>query len=189
MGSHNRERKISMHRIAQFEKVSYEQFKKDWLDTFGYKYNEMDDDYVDKMIREIYDSIKLPRRATAGSAGYDFFSPSKIPITDGVAVKIPTGIRCRMANGWVLQAYPRSGHGFKTGIHLANTVGIIDEDYFGSSNEGHIFIKLVNDGFAAKHMVIETGDAFCQGIFVPYGITMDDDVAEIRDGGFGSTGR
>lgn len=178
-----------MFRIAKFEKVSYEQFKRDWLDTFGYKYNNDDEEYTDSVIRKIYDSIKLPRRATAGSAGYDFFSPSNIPVADGVAVKIPTGIRCKMENGWVLQAYPRSGHGFKTGIHLANTVGIVDEDYFGSSNEGHIFIKLVNDGFAAKHMMIEAGDAFCQGIFVPYGVTMDDDVSEIRDGGFGSTGR
>lgn len=178
-----------MERIAQFSKVSYEQFKKDWLDTFGYKYNNDDEEYTDSIIRKIYDSIQLPRRATAGSAGYDFFSPSRIPVADGTAVKIPTGIRCIMTNGWVLQAYPRSGHGFKTGIHLANTVGIIDADYAGSSNEGHIFIKLVNDGFAAKHMTIEAGDAFCQGIFVPYGITMDDDVSEIRDGGFGSTGR
>ena len=188
MGRNNREREINMYRIAKFEKVSYKQFKNDWLDTFGYKYND-DEEYTDSMIRKIYDSIQLPRRATAGSAGYDFFSPSRIPVADGTAVKIPTGIRCIMENGWVLQAYPRSGHGFKTGVHLANTVGIIDEDYFGSSNEGHIFIKLVNDGFAAKHMMIEAGDAFCQGIFVPYGVTMDDDVSEIRDGGFGSTGR
>ncbi|MBR5604208.1 MAG: hypothetical protein IKW51_08365 [Bacteroidales bacterium] len=178
-----------MYRIAKFEKVSYEQFKKDWLDTFGYKYNDDDEEYTDSVIRKIYDSIKLPRRATSGSAGYDFFSPSRIPVSDGTAVKIPTGIRCIMTNGWVLQAYPRSGHGFKTGIHLANTVGIIDEDYAGSSNEGHIFIKLVNDGFAAKHMVIEAGDAFCQCIFVPYGITMDDNVSDVRHGGFGSTGR
>ena len=187
MGIHNRERKVNMYRIAKFEKVSYEQFKKDWLDTFGFKYSD-DDDYADSVIRKIYDSIKLPRRATSGSAGYDFFSPANIVVADGVAVKIPTGIRCHMENGWVLQAYPRSGHGFKTGVHLANTVGIIDEDYFGSSNEGHIFIKLVNDGFASKHMMIDAGDAFCQGIFVPYGITVDDDVSEIRDGGFGSTG-
>lgn len=178
-----------MNRIAQFKKVSYKQFKKDWLDTFAYKYYEMDDGYVDNLIRNIYDSIKLPKRATSGSAGYDFFSPSNIPVKDGTAVKIPTGIRCLMDNGWVLQVYPRSGHGFKTGIHLANTVGIIDEDYFGSSNEGHIFIKLVNDGFAANHMVINSGDAFCQGIFVPYGVTVDDDATEIRDGGFGSTGK
>ena len=177
-----------MNRVAKFKKVSYEQFKKDWLDTFGYKYSTIDSESVDKIVREIYDSIKLPRRATSGSAGYDFFSPSNIPIADDTAVKIPTGIRCVMANDYVLQIYPRSGHGFKTGIHLANTVGIVDADYAGSSNEGHIFVKLVNDGFAARHMVINTGDAFCQGILMPYGITVDDDVSEIRDGGFGSTG-
>ena len=82
-------------------------------------------------------------------------------------------------------------HGFKFGIHLANTGGIIDEDYYGSDNEGHIFIKLVNDSVlsTAKPMEIKKGDAFCQGIFVPFGITVDDDATEIRNGGFGSTGK
>lgn len=178
-----------MNRIAKFEKVSYEQFKKDWLDTFGIRYNEMDDDYVDNTIKNIYESIKLPKRATSGSAGYDFFCPYNINIGKGMTVKIPTGIRCKMENGWVLQAYPRSGHGFKFGIHLANTVGIIDEDYYGSDNEGHIFIKLVNDSALSNVIELKSGDAFCQGIFVPYGITMDDEVTEIRNGGFGSTSK
>lgn len=178
-----------MNRIAQFEKVSYKQFKKDWLDTFGDRFNEMDEDYVDSVIVNIYNGIKLPKRATSGSAGYDFFCPNSIVLNDSTTVKIPTGIRCKMNNGWVLQAYPRSGHGFKFGVHLANTVGIVDEDYYGSDNEGHIFIKLVNDSILSKSMMIKTGDAFCQGVFVPYGITVDDDVTDIRNGGFGSTSK
>lgn len=180
-----------MNRIAKFEKVSYEQFKKDWLDTFAKKFNECDEDVFESIIREIYDSIKLPKRATSGSAGYDFFCPSNLMIEVDKAVKIPTGIRCKMDSGWVLKAYPRSGHGFKFGIHLANTVGIIDEDYYGSDNEGHIFIKLVNDSIMgmAKPVEIKKGDAFCQGIFVPFGITVDDEATEVRNGGFGSTSR
>ena len=176
-----------MERIARFEKISYEQFKKDWFDTFKNKYNEWDEETVDKSIRTIYDNIKLPKRATGGSAGHDFFAPTGFLVSVDSTVKIPTGIRCNMKEGWVLQCYPRSGHGFKYGVHLANTVGIIDEDYYYSDNEGHIFIKLVNDSVLAKPFDIKAGDAFCQGIFVPYGVTEDDDVAEVRNGGFGST--
>lgn len=180
-----------MNRIAQFEKVSYEQFKKDWLDTFANKFNEVDDETIDVVIRKIYNDIKLPRRATSGSAGYDFFSPSNVMVSMNGTIKIPTGIRCKMDNSWVLKCYPRSGHGFKYGVYLANTVGIIDADYYGSDNEGHIFIKLVNDSVLgmAKIIEINAGDAFCQGIFVPYGITIDDEVTEVRNGGFGSTGQ
>ena len=176
-----------MSRVAKFEKVSYEQFKKDWLDTFAQKYNDWDEDMIDMAVRQVYDSIKLPKRATSGSAGYDFFCPTKLTISLNEAIKIPTGIRCKMATGCVLQCYPRSGQGFKYGVHLANTVGIIDEDYYGSNNEGHIFIKLVNDSVLTRMIELKAGDAFCQGILIPYGITVDDDVEEVRNGGFGST--
>lgn len=169
-----------MHRIAMFEKVSFEQFLKDWKDTFG---DEMFDDEVEK----IYDDIKLPKRATSGSAGYDFYSPMSFYLEPNETIKIPTGIRCRMADGWVLKCYPRSGLGFKYRLQLNNTVGIIDSDYFYSDNEGHIFAKITNDTNENKVIPINSGDGFMQGIFVQFGITMDDDVAEIRNGGFGST--
>lgn len=176
-----------LSRVAKFEKVSYEQFKKDWVDTFPHKFNELDEDVIDNIVRNIYDSIKLPQRATSGSAGYDFFCPSHLHIVTNEVAKIPTGIRCHMATGCVLQCYPRSGHGFKYGMHLANTVGIIDQDYYGSDNEGHIFIKLVNDSVLSGTINLKAGDAFCQGILIPYGITVDDNVDEVRNGGFGST--
>lgn len=178
-----------MNRIAKFEKVSYQQFKKDWLDTFPNKFTDWVEDDIDKVVHNIYDSIKLPKRATSGSAGYDFFCPSYFAMRINESTKIPTGIRCKIDNGWVLSAFPRSGHGFKIGVHLANTVGIIDEDYYESDNEGHIFIKLVNDSIMAKPIEFQTGDAFCQGVFLLYGITVDDDVTEIRNGGFGSTSK
>lgn len=178
-----------MNRIAKFEKVSYEQFKKDWLDTFANKFNELDEETIEAIVRNIYNNIKLPQRATIKSAGYDFFSPKDFTIEINGVIKIPTGIRCWIDDGWVLKAYPRSGHGFKYGVSLANTTGIIDGDYYDSDNEGHIFIKLVNDSVLAKHIEFKTGDAFCQGIFSLYGITVDDDVTKIRNGGFGSTGK
>ena len=177
-----------MNRIAKFSKVSYEQFKKDWLNAFD-SYSEWDEDVVEKRIRNIYESIKLPKRATCGSAGYDFFAPSNFCIPADKTEKIPTGIRCEIDNGWVLKCYPRSSYGFKYGVSLSNTVGIIDEDYARSDNEGHIFIKLINDSAIAKTLEINCGDAFCQGIFIPYGITYDDKVTTIRNGGIGSTGR
>lgn len=180
-----------INRIGKFEKVSYEQFKKDWIDAFGIKYCEWDEEMLENKIHGIYDSIKIPRRATSGSAGYDFFCPTDLYVNANGTIKIPTGIKCFMENGWVLQCYPRSGHGFKHGVHLANTVGIVDEDYYNNTNnEGHIFIKLVNDSVLSNtHISIKSGDAFCQGILIPYGITYDDDVNDVREGGIGSTSK
>ena len=124
-----------MKKIAKFFKVSFEEFEKGFIDCFG----------VREDISDIYDKIQLPKRATVGSAGYDFFSPKSIKLMPGEAVKIPTGIRVRIDEGWVLQLYPRSGLGFKYRLQLNNTVGIIDSDYFNSDNEGHIFAKITND--------------------------------------------
>ena len=135
----------------------------------------------------VYDQVRLPRRATAGSAGYDFFTPAGIALNPGETIKIPTGIRAWMEPGWVLKCYPRSGLGFKYRLQLDNTVGIIDSDYFYSDNEGHMFIKVTNDGHEGKTLTLEAGDGFAQGIFVEYGITVDDEATEVRNGGFGST--
>ena len=169
-----------MKRVAKFEKVSWEQFLEDWRDTFG---NEQEQ----ARIQGIYDRIRLPRRATVGSAGYDFFLTLPIVLRPGESIKVPTGIRARMDVNWVLQIYPRSGLGFKYRLQMNNTVGIIDSDYFYSDNEGHIFIKILNDSREDKTLELAEGMAFAQGIFMEYGITEDDDVTESRNGGFGST--
>ncbi len=167
-----------MERIAKFEKVSFSQFEKDFEKNFGCDYD----------IKAVYDSIKLPRRATKGSAGYDFFAPVDLKLKKNETLLIPTGIRANINEGWVLSIFPRSGLGFKHRIQLDNTVGIIDSDYYSSSNEGHIMIKISCDAYDADHSVlVEKGNGFAQGIFMPFGICEDDDVSEIRDGGFGST--
>lgn len=167
-----------MKRIAQFEKVSFNQFYESWSSDFGGSEED---------IRKIFDSIKIPRRATSGSAGYDIFSPVDFTIAPGESLKIPTGIRCRIDDGWVLKIYPRSGLGFKFRLQLNNTVGIIDSDYYYSDNEGHLFIKVMNDTNENKTVELKAGSGFAQGIFVEYGITYDDDVTDVRNGGFGST--
>ena len=160
---------MKMKRIAKFEKVSQEEFLK----------------ACDSL--EVYNDIKLPKRATVGSAGYDFYAPFDITLAPGETIKIPTGIRVQMEVNYVLKLYPRSGLGFKYRLQLNNTVGIIDSDYYYSDNEGHIFAKITNDSNEGKTVTINKGDGFMQGIFIEYGITVDDDTTEIRNGGFGST--
>lgn len=167
-----------MQKIAKFYKVSFEQFVEGWQDAFG-----------ETPERAVYDSLKLPQRATVGSAGYDFFSPRAFSLAPGEVIKIPTGVRAEIHEGWVLQLFPRSGLGFKYRLQLNNTVGIIDSDYFYSDNEGHIFAKLTNDSKDGKTLTVEAGQGFMQGIFLPFGITEDDCVTASRNGGFGSTTR
>ena len=166
-------------RIALFEKVSFKQFKEGFEDCFGKS--------EEREIKEVYENVKIPVRATSGSAGYDFFAPVDLTLKPGETVKLPTGIRVRMEPDWVLTCYPRSGLGFKYRLQLNNTVGIIDSDYYDSDNEGHIFAKITNDTKEGKTVRIETGSGFMQGIFMEYGITFYDHVTESRNGGFGST--
>jgi len=173
-----------MSRVGEFKKVSYEQFLNDF-DREIHIGPDMIAQYGDEEIKNIYDNIQLPKRATAGSAGYDFKAPMAITIYPGDSLKIPTGIRVKIADGWFLGCLPRSGLGFKYHVKLANTMGVIDADYYNSSNEGHIFLKLVNTG--NKIISINAGESFAQGIFIPFGITYSDDCTEKRDGGFGST--
>lgn len=165
--------------VRRFEKVSFEQFKKDLWELMPKERPEF--------IRNIYDDIQLPRRATSGSAGYDFHSPISFELRPGDSVKIPTGIRVKIDDGCFLACFPRSGLGFKYRLQLDNTVGIIDSDYYDSDNEGHIFAKVTNDGHDGKVVSIDAGDAFMQGIFIRYGLTYDDDTTAIRNGGIGST--
>ena len=131
--------------------------------------------------------IPLPRRATAGSAGYDFVSPAEVTVPAGGSALIPTGIRAEMEPGWVLVLFPRSSLGFKHGIRLANTAGIIDSDYAFAKNEGHIMVKLRNP--SAAPVAIGRGERFCQGVFLPYGTAEEDEAFASRQGGFGSTGK
>lgn len=159
-----------MNGVATFMKVSRERFEKD---AAG--------------LGCAYEDILLPRRATAGSAGYDFYAPIDFELKPGDILNIPTGLRVRIEPGWVLLILPRSGQGFKYRVQLMNTAGVIDSDYFGAENEGHMFVKLINAGTEGKKLSVKKGEAFAQGIFLPYGVTTDDDATGTRTGGFGST--
>ena len=172
-------REYKMKRVAQFFKISEDLFVQAVKEDFP-RYTEED-------IRRMYEELKLPQRATKGSAGYDFFAPFAFSLPPAATVKIPTGIRVKMDEDWVLKLYPRSGLGFKYRLQMNNTVGIIDSDYFYSDNEGHIFVKLTNDSNEGKTLTVEQGTGIVQGIFLEYGITLDDEAEGIRNGGFGST--
>ena len=155
-----------MRKLAKFEKVTFENFKEHGT-------------------RETYDGVKLPRRATTKSAGYDFFAPTKLTIAPNQTVTVATGVRALMPDNWCLLILPRSGLGFKYKLRLNNTVGVIDADYSDSDNQGHIFIRMTNE--SDKPLEIDRGAAFAQGIFVQYLLTEDDDTTEQRNGGLGST--
>lgn len=169
-----------MEKIAKFSKVSEKRF----LDDFTGEFNVSEEE-----AKRVYDNISIPKRATAGSAGYDFCSPIDFELKPGQTIKIPTGIRAKMDNGWVLMIFPRSGLGFKYRLQLNNTVGVIDSDYYGSDNEGHIFIKITNDSNENKTVIVKAQDGFAQGVFLPFGVTEDDEQNAVRNGGFGSTDR
>lgn len=142
-----------------------------------------------------YDEIKLPKRATANSAGYDFYSTENIEVRPGESVVVHTGIRCKMDPSWVLVLCPKSGLGFKYGMTLANTVGIVDADYYnsandGPSNEGQIMVKIHVPSECMYTLTIGQGEKFCQGIFLQYGCAVENEnELGTRNGGIGSTGK
>ena len=168
-----------MKKIAFFDKVKYDEFKKsveisedESISNFGYS------------ILEALHYLKLPTRATSGSAGYDIYTPFDIDVKAGEWCEIPLGINCLMKEGWVLLLMPKSGLGFKYGMRLANTIGVIDSDYRNSDNEGHIKLKFTVD----KDLHLDRNSKILQGVFVKFGITGDDKADGVRNGGFGSTG-
>ena len=169
-----------MKRVARFEKISYDQFIKT-IDNLNSPVEKKD-------LYSVHKDIKMPKRATKGSAGYDFFLPYDLDLAPGQSTIIPSGIKVYIIEGWVLKIYPRSGLGFKYRLQLDNTVGIIDSDFYNNAtDEGHILIKLTNDGFEGKSIHLGKNTAYAQGIFVEYGITEEDEVVSTRNGGIGST--
>lgn len=186
--------------IARFEKVEFEEFVSAMTNYYFEK------DFSDMELHMMYDNIELPKRATAGSVGYDFVIPFDITLVPGSQVMIPTGIRCIfLKDEWGLFMMPKSRN-VKTSIRLSNTIGVIDADYCYSDNSGHIMIFLeypsnpipstekisVFNKIAYKFRYpyhYNIGDGFVQGVFHEIGLIEGDTVyEEMRRGGFGSTG-
>lgn len=167
--------------MNKFEKISKAQFFKDFAEY-------LEDECLDIRDSEaIYNLIKLPKRATMFSAGYDIFAPYDIEIPPKGTVKVPTGIRVILDDDKFLAIYPRSGLGFKYKMQFWNTIPVIDADYSGSDNEGHIWCKFFNDSPDNKTIIVKQGEAMCQGVIQQYFTTVDDVADGARNGGFGST--
>lgn len=158
--------------MRKFEKISFDQFKKDIKDDFN-----------------LYNSYNIPSRGTKHSAGYDFESLFDFSLKPNEIIKIATGIKSNMNEDEVLLLIIRSSMGFKYNVRLVNQVGVIDKDYYNNiNNEGHIFIKLQNEG--TSDFIVKKGDKICQGIFTKF-LTVDDEkeIKNIRISGIGSTNK
>ncbi|MBQ4263775.1 MAG: dUTP diphosphatase [Bacilli bacterium] len=158
--------------MRKFEKISFEQFKKDIIDD-----------------KKLYNNYDLPKRSTEKSAGYDIKSLENVSIKPGESKKIKTGIKASMYSDEVLYLYIRSSLGFKYDISLSNSTGVIDSDYYNNeSNEGHIVLKLINHG--TEDFEIKIGDRIAQGVFMKYLSVEDEEKINIkRTGGIGSTNK
>ena len=171
-----------MKRVAEFYKVSFEQFEKDYKEinpTSTLTHAEM---------KDMYDKIKLPSRATTGSAGYDFFLPHAITLKAGEQIVVPTGIRFECKQDYALYMFSKSGLGNRSRLQLNTCVSIIDSDYFYSDNEGHIIACLIHDSRDPKAVLtLPAGKGYFQGVFIKFGITRSDKTLGRRNGGLGST--
>ena len=155
-----------------FEKISFEQFKKDIKDDL-----------------ELYNSIELPKRSTTKSAGYDIRSMEGGIIKPGEYKRFKTGLKVSMNDDEVLYIYSRSSLGYKYGVTMVNSVGVIDADFYNNiDNEGHFSVCLINHG--ESDFEVKVGDRIAQGIFMKY-LTVDNEekIETKRTGGFGSTNK
>lgn len=164
--------------MTRFSKVSKEQFVRD---AKAMMLADMDEAFIE----DAWENIQLPTRSTDGAAGYDIRTPFSFDFKSSIPFVIPTGIRIEMPKEKFLAIVPRSGLGFKYGMRLENSIGVIDSDYFYSTNEGHIMLKINCN----KDFSVNAGDRIAQGIILNYFTTDDDEACGKRDGGFGSTGR
>lgn len=158
--------------MRKFEIISINQFNKDFKDT-----------------DTKYEDIIIPKRSTKFSAGYDFYMPYDLTIKKNEVVLIPTGIKAMLNSDEFLGIYIRSSLGFKYNLRMCNQVGIVDSDYYNNtSNEGHIFVKLKNEG--DNDIILKKHDRYVQGIIQKYYIVDNEkEIEDIRVGGIGSSGR
>lgn len=134
-----------------------------------------------------YENVRLPERATAASAGYDFVLPTDVELVSGASVIVKTGIKAFMEKDEFLMIIIRSSLGFKHNLRLRNQVGVIDSDYYDNKdNEGHIMIAIKNEG--NSNVLLQAGSKVAQGIFMKYLTVSDEKESDLqRIGGIGST--
>ena len=162
--------------MAKFEKISFDEFSKVFAQEFE----------SEAKLKESYNTFRLPLHMTETSAGHDFHTVVPFAIPPGVMKLIPTGVKCQLEPNQVLMLYPRSSTGIKKNLMLANTVGIIDSDYYNNpDNEGHIYLPLYNYGNEIVKGYV--GDRFVQGIITRFEVADNSGTGSVREGGMGST--
>ena len=149
-------------------------------------------EFVDRVTKEKEDEVaicmKLPKRSTKSSAGYDFYAMEDIICKPREITMVKTGIKAKMEDNEVLLLFNRSSNPKKKGLIILNGVGVVDADYYGNAeNDGEIAALFYN--MRDEDVEIKAGDKIMQGIFVKYAITEDDKAEGERSGGFGSTGK
>lgn len=148
--------------MRDFEKISFEQFSKDVEDN-----------------EELYNNIKTPHRDSDATAGYDIYILNDIELKPNEILKLPTGLKCYFEKDEVLLLVVRSTMGFKYNIRLCNQVGVIDSDYYNNQdNEGHIWIRIQNEG--NDTVKFNKGEALVQGIFIKYLTTKSDEILNLE---------
>lgn len=140
------------------------------------------------------EDVRLPKRSTKYSAGYDFEACEDVMIPSihvhgfVTPVLVKTGIKAYMQEDEYLQLANRSSNPIKRGLVMSNSIGVVDQDYYNNvDNEGHIMFQFMN--FGETDLIIRKGEKIGQGIFLKY-LKTDDDLTsdQSRTGGFGSTG-
>ena len=149
--------------MRKFEKISFEQFKKDIKDDIS-----------------MYENYRLPRRETINAAAYDFYALYDYTLKPGEIKKIPTGVKVIMEKDDALLLMDRSSMGFKWNVRLCNQVGLIDADYYNNlDNQGHMWIRIQNEG--TQDYNVKAGEGMCQGMFIKYLKTIDDEETEFKN--------
>ncbi len=141
-------------------------------------------------VKKLYNNAKLPFRATEGSAGADLFAciENDVILKSGERLLIPTGIAIEINDADCgAFIFPRSSVSYKSGVSLANCVGVIDSDY-----RGEIKVPLINH--SDSDFVVHNGDRIAQMIIMPVILPVFEEVDKINKtgrgtGGFGSTGK
>ena len=148
--------------MRDFEKISYEEFAKSVKDD-----------------PKLYEEIKMPRRDSDFTAGYDIYLLDDLVLEPKEIQKVPTGLKAFFEKDEVLLLVVRSSMGFVYNLRLCNQVGVIDADYYNNpDNEGHIWIKIQNE--SDQKIELPKGEAVVQGIFMKYLTTNSDDSLKMK---------
>lgn len=141
-------------------------------------------------IKKLHPDAVIPAYATPGAACFDIrvFAPmARSSLMQHCSATFQTGLAFEVPDGHVMLVFSRSGHGFNSGVRLANCVGVIDSDY-----RGELAVRLTTDD--QRTLLLGHGDRIAQALVIPVPRVEFVEVDELNEtargtGGFGSSGR